>query len=200
MTIPYSDSTDDQSHLFIMAVGDATIEKIDTYLSDLFAAWDIYTTLIASILFIFLVYPLMTWKDPDTHPMLLARQATASPVRQPGESSVFRSLETPHGYPLRSGLNVKDPDAPKWSSGRDGDLRDVWRQAARGATKDDGTPRGEKGKLLTVLGREQVLEHKLDDVTIEIKTIGQYIQASKGKRVAICLSNSVELLAGIFGR
>jgi hypothetical protein len=184
---------------FKMAVGDATIEKMDAYLSDLFAAWDIYTTLIATIVLIFVAYPLLTWKDPDIHPMLLARQATASPVRQPGESSIYRSLEAPHGYPLRSGLNVKDPEAPKWASGRDGDLRDIWRQAARGALKEDGTPSGAMGKLLTVLGREQILEHKLDDVTTEIKVIGEHIKSSKGKVVAICLSNSVEMLAGIFG-
>ena len=48
-----------------MAVGDATIEKMDAYLSDLFAAWDIYTTLIATIVLIFVAYPLLTWKDPE---------------------------------------------------------------------------------------------------------------------------------------
>jgi hypothetical protein len=39
-------------------------------------------------------------QDPDTHPLLLARQALASYVRQPGESAVFRSPETPHGCML----------------------------------------------------------------------------------------------------
>lgn len=60
---------------------------------------------------------------------------------------------------LNVGLNVKDPGASKWSRGRDGDLRDIWRQAVKG-TSEDGKP-SVKGKLLTVLGEEKVIEHKL---------------------------------------
>lgn len=60
---------------------------------------------------------------------------------------------------LNVGLNVKDPGASKWSRGRDGDLRDVWRQAIRGTT-EEGKPSA-KGKILTVLGEEKVIEHKL---------------------------------------
>ena len=182
-----------------MAVGDSILVKIDTVLNDVFAGWSLSTTVIATLLFFFLAYPWLTWKDPDTHPFLLARQATASPTRQRGESAVYRSVEVPYGYPLRSGLNVKDPGAPKWSSGRDGDLRDIWNQATRGPLKDDGSPASPKGKILTVLGREKVAEHSLENVTIEINVIGKYMQDRKSKRVAICLSNSVELLASIFG-
>ncbi len=183
-----------------MAVGDGLLVKLDAILNDIFAGWSLSTTIIASLLFFFLAYPWLTWKDPDTHPFLLARQATASPVRQPGESAVYRSIEVPYGYPLRSGLNVKDPGAPKWSSGRNGNLRDVWTQAMRGPLKDDGSSAGPKGKLLTVLGREKVVEHSLESITLEFNVVGKYIQDTKGKRVAVCLSNSVELLASIFGK
>ncbi len=182
-----------------MAIGETFLTKADNILNDIFAGWSLSTTLIATLFFIFLAYPWLTWKDPDTHPFLLARQATASPVRQPGESAVYRSNEIPYGYPLRSGLNVKDPGAPKWSSGRNGDLRDIWIQAVRGPLKEDGSSAGPKGKLLTVLGREKIVERSLDGVTLEINIIGRYIQQIKGKQVGICLSNSVELLASIFG-
>lgn len=182
-----------------MAVGDSLLEKVDAYLAELFAGWNFYSTLIATALFIFLAYPWLTWRDPDTHPLLLARQASASPVRQPGESAIYRSLESPHGYPLRAGLGVKDPGAPRWSSGRNGDLRDIWRQAVRGVMKEDGTLTGEKGKIFTVLGREKVIQHPLEDISQEINVIGQYVNEAKGKTVAICLSNSVELLSAIFG-
>lgn len=183
-----------------MAGEENALERLDAYVAGLFAGWNVYTTLLATALFIFLAYPWLTWRDPDTHPLLLARQASASPVRQPGESSVYRSLESPHGYPLRAGLGVKDPGAPKWSSGRNGDLRDIWRQAVRGATKDDGTPSGQKGTLYTILGQDKVNEHSLDTISQEINIIGQYITEAKGKIVAICLSDSVELLAAIFGK
>lgn len=61
--------------------------------------------------------------------------------------------------PLNTGLNVKDPGASKWSRGRDGDIRDVWRQAVNGVS-EQGKPAG-KGKILTVLGAEKVIEHSL---------------------------------------
>jgi hypothetical protein len=182
-----------------MAVDDSLLVKADTLLNDIFAGWSLSTTIIATVLFVFLAYPWLTWKDPDTHPFLLARQASASPVRQPGESAVYRSVEVPHGYPLRSGLNVKDPGAPKWSAGRNGDLRDVWIQAMRGPLKEDGSAAGPKGKFLTVFGREKVVERSVESVMLEINVIGRYIQQTQGKRVAVCLSNSVELLASIFG-
>lgn len=72
---------------------------------------------------------------------------------------MYRSHSAPHGMPLNTGLNVKDPGASKWSRGRDGDLRDVWRQVLSGTT-EPGKPGG-KGKLLTVLGEEKVIEHDL---------------------------------------
>jgi hypothetical protein len=182
-----------------MAVENSLLAKADNLLSDVVAGWGLSTTIIATLFLVFLAYPWLTWKDPDTHPFLLARQATASPVRQPQESAVYRSVEIPYGYPLRSGLNVKDPGAPKWSPGRNGDLRDVWIQAMRGPLKDDGSVAGPKGKILTVFGREKVVERSVESVMLEINVIGRYIQQAKGKRVAICLSNSVELLASIFG-
>lgn len=181
-----------------MAVGDAYLEWADAFLLDLFQQWSLSSTIIATLLFFYFAYPWLTWKDPDVHPFLIARQASSSPIRQPGESSVYRSIEIPYGYPLRAGLGVKDPGAPKWSSGRNGDTRDIWRQAARGPLKDDGTLAGPKGKLFTVLGREKVIERDLDSVTLEINAIGKHIQEAGGKKMAICLSNSVELLASIF--
>jgi hypothetical protein len=87
--------------------------------------------------------------------MLLARQAVPSTVRNEGESAVYRSQAAPHGMPLNSGLNVKDTGVSKWSRGRDGDLRDIWRKVVEGGEN------GAKGRLLTVLGSQKVNEHKL---------------------------------------
>ncbi|KAI9740417.1 MAG: hypothetical protein M1834_004997 [Cirrosporium novae-zelandiae] len=174
------------------------IETLDGKLNELFADWNIYTTIIATVVCLFIVYPWFSGKEPDIHPLLLARQAAASYVRQPGYSAVYRSLEVPPGYPLRTGLNVKDPGAPKWSGGKDGDLRDVWRQAVRGPTDQKGEPKGSPGKIITVLGSQKVREQNLNDISKEINVIGQHIQAHGGQRVAVWLSNSVELLATIF--
>ncbi|KAF3770684.1 acetyl-CoA synthetase-like protein [Cryphonectria parasitica EP155] len=170
--------------------------QLDQGVTGLFAQWNSYSTAIATILVMFLSYQVFARRDPDTHPLLLARQAQASPVRYKGESSVYRSHSSPHGMPLNSGLNVKDPGASKWSRGRDGDLRDVWRQAISG-TSEPGKPTG-KGKILTVLGGQKVLEHKFDDVTRQINLIGKHILDQGGARVAIYLPNSVELMAAIF--
>ncbi|GFF51432.1 putative uncharacterized protein YHR045W [Aspergillus udagawae] len=180
-----------------MASESSALARLDALASDILADWNIYTTLIACALIAFTVYSFVTSKDADIHPFLLARQSTAFPVRQPGESAAYRSLETPHGYPLRSGLNIKDPGAPKWTSGRRGDLRDIWKAAVRGAVSESGAISGKQGKIYTVLGKKAV-EHSLDQVTQEINVIGHRLQESGVKSVAVCLTDSVELLAAIF--
>ncbi len=175
------------------------LQQLDDQLELLFKSWNIYTTLIFLVLISYLLYPLFFTPEPDIHPMILARQATASQVRQPGESAIFRSVETPQSYPLKSGLGVKDPGAPKWASGRDGDLRDVWKRALSGPLDNDGNPTGETSKILTVLGKEEAIEHSFEKLTTEIIAIGQHMQGHGGSRVAIYLPNSVELLVTLFG-
>lgn len=133
--------------------------QLDQGVTGIFAQWNSWSTAIVTVLVGFLTFQLFSRRDPDTHPLLLARQAQASPVRYKGESSVYRSHSAPHGMPLNSGLNVKEPGASKWSRGRDGDLRDIWRQAVNGSA-GDGKPVG-KGKILTALGGDKVIEHKL---------------------------------------
>lgn len=177
-----------------MATNNTLIHRLDSQLDQLFSGWNIYTTLLTVILVTYLVYPLFFLQEPDTHPLLLARQASASPVRQPGESAIYRSLEAPHGYPLRTGLNVKDPDAPKWQSGRDGDLRDVWKQALRGPLEGDG----KKARIISVMGQETV-EHTPEEVMRDINIIGEYLRDRGTKKVAIYLPNSIELFVAFFG-
>lgn len=174
------------------------LQRLDTLVADILADWNIYTTIVAGIVATFAIYSAVSAKDPDVHPFLLARQSTPSPIRQSGESPTYRSLETPYGFPLRAGLNVKDPGAPKWTAGRKGDLRDIWRAAVRGALNEDGTPTNTQGKIYTVLGR-QAFEHSLSQVTQEINVIGHHLQNAEAKTVAICLTDSVELLAALFG-
>ena len=163
---------------------------IDSYIEQFFAGWSVYTSLLTVVFLAYLTYPLFFGKEPDTHPLLLARQATASQIRQPGESAIYRSLEAPHGYPLRSGLNVKDAGSPKWTSGRDGDLRDVWNKAVEGAD-------GRIGHIISVLGKE-TREHKLVELTGHINGIGKHIREQGATRVAIYLPNSVEFLVAFF--
>lgn len=135
--------------------------KVDEFVTDLFGQWDIVTTLIAGSIVTFTIYSIVNSREADAHPMLLARQAQASPVRQEGESSVFRCHSAPHGTPLNSGLNVKDASDSKWSRGRDGDMRDIWRRVVSGKLDQKGKPAGETGRLLTILGSEKVVDHEL---------------------------------------
>lgn len=178
----------------------SVIQQLDVQLDALFAGWNIYTTLICIILGAYLVYPLIYYAEPDTHPMLLARQSSNSYVRQPGESAVYRSLETPHGYPLKSGLNVKDPGAQKWAAGRDGDLRDVWAQVLMGPIDSEGKPVGTPGKIISVLGKEEVIDHPASEITQDINSLGQFLKSHEGHRVAIYLPNSLELVISLFGK
>ncbi|KAF4556571.1 Hypothetical protein D9617_1g084490 [Elsinoe fawcettii] len=167
-------------------------EQLDAQIAAFFSSWNVYTTVLAIALAGFVLYPLIFAEEPDTHPLLLARQARPSPVRQPKESAIYRSMEASHGYPLRSGLNVQDPGAPRWAAGKDGDVRDIWRSAINGGQN------GEKGLIMTVHGKEAAEEHALEDLSKEINAIGQYLQPH-GKKVAIYLPNCVEYLSTVFG-
>ena len=73
------------------------LEQLDAAISGLLMGWNMYTTLIVSGIIGYLFWIVYDSADADTHPLLLARQAQASYVRQPGESAIFRSPETPHG-------------------------------------------------------------------------------------------------------
>lgn len=135
--------------------------QLDEFVTGILGEWDIYTSIIFVVVITSFIYSVISFRDPDAHPMLLARQAQPSPVRQPGESAVYRSHSAPHGIPLNTGLQVKDPGDSKWSRGRDGDIRDIWRRFVAGALDREGKETGEVGKLFTVLGSEQITEHKL---------------------------------------
>lgn len=174
------------------------VEVIDGQLEALFAAWNVWTTLLILLLVFVAISPLILSKDPDTHPLLLSRQSNVSLVRQPNESAVFRSLEIPHGLPLRSGLNVKEVGASKWSAGTDGDLRDVWLRAVNGITDSNGQPTGRKPSFRSVHGKE-IEDHDLTDLTGQINIIGSYLKEKGSTCVAIYLPNSVEMLLAVFG-
>lgn len=136
--------------------------RLDEGLTEFLAQWNSYSTALVTLLVLVISYHLATRKDPDIHPLLLARQTRASPVRQEGESPVYRTHGAPHGMALNSGLNVKDAGASKWSWGRDGDLRDIWRRAVAGTPEEEGKPSSPgKGRLLTAHGPRNIEEHSL---------------------------------------
>ena len=171
----------------------SVLGAVDAQLDALFAGWNVYSTTLVVCLVAFLLYPIFYGSEPDTHPILLSRQAAPSPVRQPGESAVYHALEIPHGYPLRAGLNVKDEGVSKWAAGRDGDLRDIWREAAKAAP-------GKNTRILSVKGRDEPITHDFQTLSKQINIIGKHVQSQGGKRVAIFLPNSIEFLVTLFGK
>ncbi|CBY00154.1 hypothetical protein LEMA_P012840.1 [Plenodomus lingam JN3] len=174
------------------------LDQLDAVISDQLATWNIYSTLLVFAMLAFLAFVIYDSKDADTHPLLLARQAQASYVRQPGESAIFRSPETPHGYPLRTGLAVKIPGAPMYSAGKDGDLQDIWKRVTGEIPLEKGQKSSGTATLMTVRGKEGVSEHAVDDITKEIAIIGSHLKDHGATRVAVYLPNSVEFLAVLF--
>ncbi|KAG6160283.1 hypothetical protein E4U37_000845 [Claviceps purpurea] len=168
------------------------LETIGSSITDLFSQWNAYSTALATALVLIITYRIMSATEPDIHPLLLARQSIPSAVRHEGESAIYRSQSAPHGMPLNAGLNIKDAGVPKFSRGRDGDLRDIWRKAATGGDT------GATGRLLTVLGSENVIEHKIADINRQINIIGRYLKGQGSIKVAIYLPNSIELLITLF--
>ena len=179
------------------------LELADEKLAELFSQWNIYTIILALAVCAVIGHTILTATEPDIHPMILMRQSSAGRVRHPGESAVYRSPEVPEGMPLRSGLGVKLPTDPMYSSGRDGDLRYIWRRVTgeiplpsiRGASQ----PTPKKQEILTVFGRQDIQSHDIDELNMEIAVIGEYLHKHGSKRVAIYLPNSVEFLSTVFG-
>ncbi len=95
---------------------------------------------------------------------------------------------------------MKNPGAPKWTSGRDGDLRDVWKRAVSGPVDNDGKPTGGPGKILTALGKQEIIEFSFEKLSGEIIAVGQHVRNHGGSRIAVYLPNSVELLVTLFGK
>ena len=73
------------------------VEQLDSTIASVFSGWNIYSSTLTFGIFGFIAWIIFDTQDADTHPLLLARQAVASYVRQPGESAIYRSPETPHG-------------------------------------------------------------------------------------------------------
>ncbi|KAK3117217.1 hypothetical protein LTR53_001644 [Teratosphaeriaceae sp. CCFEE 6253] len=174
------------------------LEKLDAQLSTLLSDWNYLTIIIGLALAALVAYPIIFQDEPDTHPLLLARQSSAAPIRNKYESAAYRSPETPYGTNLKSGLNVKDAGAPRWASGKDGDLRDVWREVQRGGTTEDDGKEIPAGLIMTVLGKEEVVEHDVGKVSKEIGIMGRHMKDAGVKKVAIYLPNSMEYLSTIF--
>lgn len=169
------------------------LEQVDTYLAEALASWNAYTTLLATVLALLIAYPVFTSNAPDIHPLLLSRQARPSPIRRKNESATYRGLDVPVGYPLRSGLDIRDPGEPRWKAGRDGDLRDIWRAAMQGGAE------GSRGEIMTICDTKQVVKHDINQLSRQIAILGHYLEDCNVKRMAICLPNSVELLCAMFG-
>ncbi|KAF2455592.1 hypothetical protein BDY21DRAFT_289228 [Lineolata rhizophorae] len=174
------------------------LDDLDALLLSLFAGSNALTILLTVAVGGFLAFLYYDSPEPDTHPMLLARGASASPVRMPGESAVYRSQELPHGYPLRTGLGVKYPGAPAYSGGKNGDLRDIWRRVSGKLPLEGGDADANTGKILTVLGKEEVVEHDIKELEREIAAVGKFLKGHKAQRVAVYLPNCIELLAVVF--
>lgn len=134
------------------------ITKLDDQFTHLLSSWNLYTTVLSILIISYVTYILFNWDEPDVHPFLLARQSHASPVRHEGESATYRSLQTPHGYPLRTALDARDPNAWSSSGRKTSDLRGIWNQAA-GGVSGEGDGKGVRGKIFTVRGKQEIFEH-----------------------------------------
>lgn len=81
--------------------------------------------LLLVVLGIVVIWPYIFPSLPDASLPFLHSQANISPVRQRGETAVYRSKSTSHGRPLLNGLSVRTEGAKP----RPGTLADIWELA-----------------------------------------------------------------------
>ncbi|CCX10488.1 Similar to Long-chain-fatty-acid--CoA ligase 3; acc. no. O95573 [Pyronema omphalodes CBS 100304] len=146
--------------------------------------FDLISYTLIALLVGLIVVPLILSKDPDIHPYALLRQSSVAPVRNPKESAVYRSLQTPVGYPLVSGLQL--PSVQKYSS-RSGDIRDIWKLAIEKG----------KGKIIVAKGKD-VEKHDINTLTKQIHALGTHLKNAGATKVAVHLPNCIENLVATF--
>lgn len=69
----------------------------------------------------------------------------------------------------------------------------------RGPLESDENAPPKPGKVLTILGKEKVIELELAQLNKEINAVGTYLKNHAGSSIAIYLPNSVEFLVTFFG-
>ncbi|KAK6334031.1 hypothetical protein TWF696_002539 [Orbilia brochopaga] len=131
-----------------------------------------------------LLLPVLLDGEPDGPAIALFHQASVAATRRKKESAIYRSRETPFGFPLRQGLGIQ-----QGYTKRNGDVRDIWKVFMQ-----------KPGQLHTILGNDKVV-HSIDTLDDEIDKLGEYISGLKTSRarkvVAVYLPNSAEnLVAG----
>jgi acyl-CoA synthetase (AMP-forming)/AMP-acid ligase II len=85
-----------------------------------------------------------------------------------------------------------------YSAGKDGDLRDIWRRITGEIPLEKGATSSGTATIMTVFGKQEISEHKIETVTKEIAIIGKHLQDRGAKRVAIYQPNSIEFLTALF--
>lgn len=93
---------------------------------------------------------------------------------------------------------MKPPGTPLYSAGKDGDLRDIWRRVIGEYPLEKGATSSGTAHIMTVHGKEDLTEHKIDEITKEISIVGTHLKERSAKKVAIYLPNSLEFLAALF--
>lgn len=92
-------------------------------------------------------------------------QCIASPVRNANESSIYRSHVTPEGFPLMSGLGIR-----QGYGRRNGDLRDVFAIAKEGP---------------------MVGNNSWEDIERDVHALGKYLKSANVTRVLVILPNTI---------
>jgi acyl-CoA synthetase (AMP-forming)/AMP-acid ligase II len=85
-----------------------------------------------------------------------------------------------------------------YSAGKDGDLRDIWRRVTGEIPLERGATSNGSANIMTVYGKEEMTEHKIEAISREIAVIGNHLKEYGAKRVAFYLPNSLEFLAALF--
>ncbi|CAY70109.1 uncharacterized protein PAS_chr3_0154 [Komagataella phaffii GS115] len=103
----------------------------------------------------------------DVDPLVLYHQSSVANTRKEGETAVYRSVDTPHGIDLVTGLRIS------WKYKlRDGNLKDIWKLGINHNSK-------------ITFGQE---EYSMDSLTKTMQALSNYIESSQFSCIGVDLS------------
>lgn len=141
---------------------------------------------LVTLLLVLLILPILFPSYPDTSPWFLNNQSSIAGLRREDETAVYRSLLTPHGQRLISGLCIDQSSG----TNRDGIFDDLWKLAANAELAS--CIGGERNSNTLSYLKSSELKRLVNGIGKELSSWLKTAEARTPNVVAVLLPNCIE--------